>query len=925
MNKALHTILVTGAFLLLLASCTERPNKEDSAAGQTEQNPISKVSDRKAWEFNRVKDPITGEIPVGIRAAELKWVSRLPKIFPGERGLGWERRGPFNIGGRTRALALDYNNEDIIIAGGVTGGMWRSENGGESWVKTTNPAQIHSVSCVVQDTLPGRQNIWYYGTGEEGYGIVSGTSFSSRFSGDGIFKSTDGGMSWQKLEATASGTPQTMQDGSYDHIWQVVVDHTETESEVILAAVMNGVLHSTDGGESWEEVLGFNPSQSIWTDLMQTPSGVFYAVFSADGLGRGVFRSEDGVNWTELDFPMTGLYRRLVMDYNPFNDNEIYILVEGPSEQNDIDHALWKYTYMDGDGTADGGLWEERSGNLPLGSCELDIGVNFEFETFNSQGSYNLCIAHHPTVEDVIFIGGRNVFRSTNAFTSQDETSWIGGYRCNVDNPRDYTYPNHHSDQHAFVFGSASGTMFSANDGGVQRTDDCFADSVIWTSLNNGFLTSQFYTVAMEQGTASSDFVMGGMQDNGSWATGTVNFEDNWKEVHNDDGAYCAIPEGMDFVVCSSQRGRIYIKQLDENGNIINARRINDESGPPNALFINPFLLDPVNHNELYVAAGNKVWRTQQIDTITLNGDLLSVMPDGVWQNWSPSFAGFIAGGITSMDKPKIDHSIMYMGTDNGKVVKITDIYGEGADSEIVSSSEMPPGTYVGSVAANDLDRDEVLIAISNYNTRSIWHSLDGGGNWQDVSGNLEENPDGSGAGPAVYTVEIYPSDPPVYFAGTSAGLFSTDNLDGQNTIWSMEGSETIGNVVINMVKARPYDGTVAVATHANGIYSTSLEPVTAVQVEETESAPEFALTAYPNPFVESVQFKFQLNSPSEVELEIRDLQGKLIHRVNPGALSVGLQELSWACPQDLEAGIYTYRLKIDRKVRTGKIMHIKR
>lgn len=103
-----------------------------------------------------------------------------------------------------------------------------------------------------------------------------------------------------------------------------------------------------------------------------------------------------------------------------------------------------------------------------------------------------------------------------------------------------------------------------------------------------------------------------------------------------------------------------------------------------------------------------------------------------------------------------------------------------------------------------------------------MFKSIDGGGSWTPVSGNLEENPDGSGSGPSVRWVSIlYLDDEPVYLAATRVGLFSARRLEGMDTKWSPEAQTFIGNVVINMIDVRQSEGFVAVATHGNGVYST--------------------------------------------------------------------------------------------------------
>src|SRR5690606_26204824 len=124
------------------------------------------------------------------------------------RSFNWEQRGPWNVGGRTRAIAFDVLDENTWLAGSVTGGIWRSTDAGLTWNKVTNDLDPHSITSIVQDTRPGHENTWYAGTGEK-YGVNSQTSFEALYSGDGIIKSTDNGLTWLPLSSTQSNTPTT--------------------------------------------------------------------------------------------------------------------------------------------------------------------------------------------------------------------------------------------------------------------------------------------------------------------------------------------------------------------------------------------------------------------------------------------------------------------------------------------------------------------------------------------------------------------------------------------------------------------------------------------------------------------------------------------------------------------------------------------
>ena len=286
------------------------------------------------------------------------------------------------------ALAFDATNENTILVGAIAGGIWRSNDGGQSWNRSSALNQLFNVSCIAQDTRTGHTNTWYYGTGEAyGNSASGGGAF---FLGNGIFKSTDGGNTWAQLASTGSNTPQTFDD-VWDLVWRVATDPSNTAEEEVYAATYGAVWRSTDGGTTWTVVRGGTNNQNYFTDVMVTPNGTVYATLSSDGTQGGIWRSPDGINWTNItpvNFGAT--YDRIVMGYSPQNQNEVYFLAvtpgsgqtttdfQGTEEQN----SFWKYTYASGDGSGAGGTWDDRSLNLPNDGSQ--------FGNFNAQGGYNL-------------------------------------------------------------------------------------------------------------------------------------------------------------------------------------------------------------------------------------------------------------------------------------------------------------------------------------------------------------------------------------------------------------------------------------------------------------------------------------------------------------------------------------------------------
>lgn len=205
-------LLYPTLLLLILAACSQNVSKTNESPAVNQSDAMSYGNDsslqsRVMFEYMRLRNPSTGMIPANIRSQELAFAQTLPRNM--KKSFTWEQRGPINKGGRTRAIAIDVLDENIWLAAGVTGGIWRTTDAGQNWEKVTNPLQMHSITSIAQDTRTGHENVWYAGTGEH-YGIVSASTFEARFSGNGMLKSTDGGITWTELTSTQSNTPQTI-------------------------------------------------------------------------------------------------------------------------------------------------------------------------------------------------------------------------------------------------------------------------------------------------------------------------------------------------------------------------------------------------------------------------------------------------------------------------------------------------------------------------------------------------------------------------------------------------------------------------------------------------------------------------------------------------------------------------------------------
>lgn len=731
-------------------------------------DPIS----RAEFEVLKYKDPNLGYIPLDIRSKELAFARNLKiKSRSAAPASVWSNRGPFNVGGRTRALAVDINDENIILAGGVSGGLWRTEDQGQTWMKVTTSTDLQSISCIAQDPRAGETGTWYYGTGER-----SGNSTGVRggsLNGDGIFKSTDGGQTWNILASTFNDTPQTF-DSDFDFNYNIVVNPNNGD---VLVANYGGIYRSTDGGTTFDLVLGTNTNG--WTTITATSTGMFYAVIASGNLG--VFKSSNGVNWTEIssDGLVIGSGDRKSLAIAPSNEDIVYLMGGDGNRSDGV--ALWKY-----DDSA--GTWTDLSDNIPqYGGLVGD---------FNLQISYDQMIAVKKDDPDFVVLGGVNLHKSTDGFSTTVNDTWIGGYVVGGNSAAQYF--NHHPDQHSFVFLSGNKAL-SGNDGGVYLTNDITAVPVVWTSLNNGYLTTQAYAISVGPG----DQIMAGFQDNSSWLTNSAATDAVWVEQFGGDGAYNAF--NLDGTVrwASSQNGNINRMTFTDADDVTANSSSGFEPtslGYESALFIAPFSLD--KETDIFYLGGDS--------ELFINANAST---GSSWQTLTNPAGGFISTiGTTGTN-------MAYVGTTAGKVFKVTNT-DDVPELTDITGSEISVG-FVSSISVNPYDVDEILVTLSNYSILSIFHSADGGETWTEVGGNLEENPDGTGNGPSVRASQIM-GDSFMYYVGTSTGVYSTSSLDGSSTVWTQEDAGLIGNVVVDHMVSRK-DGLLAVGTHGNGIYSTEI------------------------------------------------------------------------------------------------------
>lgn len=868
-------------------------------------------------------DPKTGLVPEGILKAELAFDRKLTQQTARYRTqqLSIESAGPTNVGGRTRAVAFDVRDENIILAGGVSGGIWKSTDGGITWTKKSHPENRNSVTCIVQDVRPGKEDIWYHGTGE----IVGNSSRggSAPFRGDGIYKSTDNGESWIAIPSTQDSEPHLF-NSQFQYIWDIELNPENLLEDEVLVAAFGGILRSTDGGVSWEVELGqelFNLDESVdlnegnasfYTSIARSENNVFYATLSTEtstdqiSPDAGIYYSLDGQNWENITpFTPASRYRRIVIGSSKSNPNTTYFFADSSPA------AILEHNFSQVESSSKGYV-APFIRELP--DFEEELGV------IETQGSYNMMVRIHPANPDIVFVGGTNLFRSTDGFKTTENIDWIGGY-----NPEGGSgaYPNHHPDQHDLLFlPSDPDVAFSASDGGLIQTDDITSDSVVWSSRNEGFVTSQFFTIAQSK-IAGDPTIIGGMQDNGTDLSPSGN--KSWKGIIGGDGAYAATSKDNSLWFSSFQKGQTLRLTLNDDYGLTSFGRVDPGGLVADAgslyLFINPFALDPTNPNRMFCAGGNHLYFNQNVSQIPSGSQVPSSL------GWEKVNEKPIEDALVSAVEVSLDGSTLYYGTSGGQVFRLdnADNHFDFSVSEITSSDFAEDG-YVSSIAVNPEDSDHLLVVFSNYNVISIFESTDRGETYENISGTLEENPDGTGNGPSIRWAEIIPkTSGNLYMVGTSVGLYGTETLNGSSTVWIKESPELIGSSIIPMMDYRASDGRLVIATHGNGIFATQISDFKEINPEPVVGEPFQLVANYPNPFESDTRIEYMLPEDGEVRIDVLSPRGDLINTILWAQQYAGTNSVTWngTTPSGttLANGIYFYRIRYKGQSKSGRML----
>lgn len=402
---------------------------------------------------------VTGTIdPADYRQAHQQ-VSAMAKNKQGNLNLQWSFEGPDNLGGRSRAFIFDKDDPSIMYMGSVSGGLYKSTNGGRSW----NPIGDAMDNLAVVSLTQAANGDIYVGTGEGMYYASSGLKVQGIL-GNGIYKSTDGGQTFTQLSSTLPNGVSSP--------WTAVgkLESDPNNANRIYAATRGGFYVSDDAGATW--TAGVSGS-GICRDMTITPSG---NIWLKQGL-RSFKSDASGSNFTEISggvLPRTGSRMRFAV--SPQDENYAYAIeVDG--------NGRFAAAYQTTDG---GATWKT------IGTFNLLLNPH------NNQGNYNNAVAVDPKDKERILVGGVELWE-----WSENE-GWFQIATLSRFSQSFYV----HADNHEIKFHPTDqNKLFVANDGGLFKSTD---NGFTWTMENKGYGTIQFYGIDVNY----RKQILGGTQDN---------------------------------------------------------------------------------------------------------------------------------------------------------------------------------------------------------------------------------------------------------------------------------------------------------------------------------------------------------------------------------------------------------------------------
>jgi hypothetical protein len=766
-------------------------------------------------------------------------------------GPSWQAAGPYNIGGRVTALAVVPGGSTLYL-GAANGGVFRSDDSGVNWTSVLDGELTFSIGALALD--PTDPNTVYCGTGEANSAVDT-------YDGSGLYRTSDGGDSWQHLGLEATR-----------RIGRVAVDPSNPD-RIFVAAMGTqfstnpdrGLYRSEDGGLNWTKVLFVNDSTGCADVVINPahPETVYCATWErvrhptyrrAFGPGCGIWRSTNsGTTWTLLQNGLptpTDSVGRIGLAIAPSRPSTVYAQIIAGS--NGGYNGRGMYRTLDG-----GATWTRRD-------------VSGYTGIFGGFGWYFGDMAVDPVDPDKVYALGVDMVRSTNGGTN---FSTVLGTA--------------HVDNHAIWIDPAnSNRIYLGNDGGFYSST---VGGTTWFKAVTLDIT-QFYAGAIDPSNPAR--LLGGTQDNNTLIT--TGSPTAWSAILGGDGFHCAVDPTNPAVIIAEWQyscGNTGPRRSSNSGGswtaptgIVTSDRFN---------WSTPLVMNPANHNVILVGS-QRVYRS------TNNGIGYSVISGDLTTNNTSSLLTYST--ITTLDISPADTSVYYAGTDDGKVWRSTNRGGAWTDI-----SAGLPVRWVTRVTADPVNAQVVYVTHSGFggdeHLPHIHRSANQGVTWTPIDSDLPDIP--------LNDVVVDPLDTQHLFVATDVGVYWSAT---QGANWAPLGSGLPFTAVFDLSLHSP-SRTLVAATHGRSQWKLDLGQITLAvgppPAGHRASGVSLSVPS-PNPSRGRVSLTLELAAPGRAEVTVFDAGGRRVRTLVSGRLEAGRHPIAWdgsdAAGMSAPAGVYFVR-----------------
>jgi photosystem II stability/assembly factor-like uncharacterized protein len=792
--------------------------------------------------------------------------------------LEWRSIGPANMGGRITDVEGVPGDPNVVYVASASGGLWKTTNGGVKWTPIFEREGTISIGDVA--LAPSNPEVVWVGTGESN--VRNSVSF-----GDGVYKSTDAGKTWQHMGLKDSEriSAIAIHPQNPDIVYVGALGHAFGPNEE------RGVFMTTDGGKTWTRTLYIDNQHGVADlDIDLTNPNILYAgmwsferkpwTHRSGSEKGGVYKSIDaGRTWKKLENGLPKLMGRIGVRVAPSNPNVVYAIVE----------------------SKDGTLYRSD-----------DRGETFrnvsKQESIVSRGFYYTKVRVDPTNENRVFAVASTLFVSVDGgktFRSITSRSHIDFHALWIDpkNPK---------------------RMWHGQDGGIGVSYD---GGESWEAVYN-IPVGQFYQVHADN-RQPFYYVMGGLQDNGSWTgpSGTREpagiMNDDWRMVSFGDGFYVINhPDNPELYLSESQGGDIVWTDFrTREQQSVNPWGRGSGGGPAAGQKFRwnwnaPLVLSPHEKATVYFG-GNVLFKSPDFGKTwePISPDLTTNDPEKLKDAGGPvavenTTAEYHCTIITVAESP-IQKGQIWVGTDDGNLQVTTD-GGKHWNNLVKNVSGIAANSPVSHVEPSRVNANTAYVAFERHMFDDfrpyIFKTADGGKTWTSISGNL----------PAKAYVQIIREDPKntnLLYAGTEIGLFAS--YDGGRN-WIPLNLKNLPNVAVHDIVVHPRENDLILATHGRSLWifddGTVLQQMTQQILDS--SAHLFSVrpgmrftsrfTRYgigdkvftgPNPAAGALityYLKDKLDEKADFKVQVFDRDGKLVQDLERPSREKGLNRITW-------------------------------